>query len=61
MDRLTIDDRLDAVAEAVASQRLEGLDVDAVTIGDLERAARGEIEVADVLDGIRERISRGEV
>jgi len=61
MDRPTIAERLDAVEEAVASQRLEGLDVDSVTIAALESAARGEIEVDDVLRGIRDRIDRGEV
>lgn len=52
-------ERLAAVRDAIASQRLEGLDVDAATAADLERAARGELSVEEVLAGIRARIARG--
>lgn len=53
----TTEERLEAVADAVASQRLEGLEVEPATIADLERAARGEIDVDEVLRRIRERIA----
>lgn len=49
-----------AVANAVATQRLEGLEPDPATIADLERAARGEIEVSDVLARLRQRIAAGD-
>lgn len=53
--------RMFAVRNAVASQRLEGLEVDHRTIVDLERAARGEIDAKDVIAAIHGRISRAEI
>ncbi|WAT16207.1 hypothetical protein [Xanthomonas fragariae] len=41
-------------------QRLEGLEPDPQTIAELERAAGGEIEIADVLERLRERVAAGE-
>jgi hypothetical protein len=60
-DARTVAERLAAVRDAVASQRLEGLEVDAETVADLERAARGELDVEAVLAGIQARIARGEI
>lgn len=48
------------VANAIASQRLEGLEVDSKTITDLHRIASGEIKVADAIQNIKERVSAGE-
>ena len=53
--------RMFAARNAVASQRLEGLEVDYRTVVDLERAARGEIEPRDVIAAIHGRISRAEI
>lgn len=60
LDEREIAARREAVANAVATQRLEGLEPDPQTIAELERAARGEIEVADVLARLRERVAAGE-
>jgi hypothetical protein len=48
-----------AVANAIATQRLEGLEVDPQTVDDLNRAALGELTPADVMRRIRDRISAG--
>ncbi|WP_158251276.1 hypothetical protein [Xanthomonas populi] len=42
------------------TQRLEGLEPDPQTIAELERAAGAEIEIADVLARLRERVAAGE-
>lgn len=49
-----------ALDNAIATQRLEGLEPDAQTIADLERVVRGEIEVVDVIKRLRQRIAAGE-
>lgn len=49
-----------ALNNAVATQRLEGLEPDTQTIADLERVVRGEINVADVIARLRQRIAAGE-
>lgn len=48
-----------AVANAIATVRLEGLDVDAITTEDMYRHARGEIEWAEVLRHLHERVAAG--
>jgi hypothetical protein len=48
-----------AVANAIATVRLEGQIVDPVTAEDLYRHARGEIELEDVLRHLRERVVAG--
>lgn len=55
-----LNERRRAVVNAVASQRLEGLEPDARTVVDLERAATGELSVADVLRTLHARIAAGE-
>lgn len=45
---------------AVANQRLEGLEPDATAIAELERVVRGELTIADVIEGILARIAAGE-
>ena len=46
---------LEAVRNAIAQQRLEGLTPSADLVLDLERAARGEITVSDVIRNIAQR------
>ncbi|NEK70570.1 MAG: antitoxin VbhA family protein, partial [Xanthomonas perforans] len=53
LDAHEIGDRRRAVANAIASQRLEGLEVDAQTRAELDQVARGELEPADVIASIR--------
>jgi hypothetical protein len=53
-------ERQHAVVNAVASQRLEGLEPDPRTVADLERAAAGELDISDVLRILKERIASGE-
>lgn len=48
-----------AVANAIATVRLEGLSVDPVTTEDLDRHARGEIELGEVLRHLCERVVAG--
>jgi hypothetical protein len=50
-----------AVANALANQRLAGLEPDAQVILDLQRFARGECEINDVLKNLKARIASGEV
>lgn len=60
---LTSNDRKDrhrAVVNAVASQRLEGLEPDSRTIADLQRAADGTLSVLDVINTLRARVAAGE-
>lgn len=52
--------RQQAVSNAIATVRLEGLDVDETTVADLERFARGEIGTDEVLRHLRQRIAAGE-
>lgn len=60
LDRRELEARRAAVANAVATQRLEGLELDAVTLDELERVARGELATADVLRHLRDRVAAGE-
>lgn len=53
-------DRHRAVVNAVASQRLEGLEPDTRTIADLERAAEGTLSVLEVINTLRARVAAGE-
>lgn len=58
-DRKT-QERREAVANAVATNRLEGLEPDARTIAELEQVAAGKLDVAEVMRRARERIAAGE-
>ena len=49
------------VSNAVANQRLEGVEPDAETMEDLERFASGELEFSDVLARLKERAAHGEI
>jgi len=46
---------LEAAENAIAQQRLEGLEPSPDLISDLERVARGEITLRDVIDNIGRR------
>lgn len=60
LDEQELAARRAALDNAIATQRLEGLEPDAQTITDLERVVRGEIEVVDVITRLRQRIAAGE-
>lgn len=53
--------RQDAVANALANQRLEGLEPDAKVVLDLQRFARGEGDLNEVLNNFKARIASGEL
>lgn len=50
-----------AVANALANQRLEGLEPDANVVLDLQRFARGECDINEVLNKFKTRIASGEL
>ncbi|MFY3457783.1 hypothetical protein ACOTJD_14065 [Achromobacter xylosoxidans] len=45
---------------AVANQRLEGLEPDATTVAELERVVTGELTISDVIENVLARIAAGE-
>lgn len=49
-----------ALDNAVANQRLEGLEPDATTVAELERVVTGELTISDVIENILARIAAGE-
>ena len=53
-------ERRAAVANAVATQRLEGLEPDPRTVAELEQVAAGELDIAEVLRRLHVRIAAGE-
>lgn len=59
LDKATLRGRQRALDNAVANQRLEGLEPDAKTVEDLGRVVKGELSIADVLKSVRARISAG--
>ena len=52
--------RQQAVANAIATVRLAGLEIDSITLIDMERIARGEITTKEALTHLRQRIAAGE-
>lgn len=52
-------ERRQAVANAIASQRLEGLEPDAEVIRQLEAFAEGRLGIEAILEGFRGRIVDG--
>lgn len=53
-------ERLLAVENAIATQRLAGLEVDPQTKADLVRVARGDLTLDQLLSKIKDRINRGD-
>lgn len=51
-----IEERRRQVSNALASQRLEGIEPDEQTVEDLNRFAVGKLELADVIDRLNARI-----
>ncbi|ARP80539.1 hypothetical protein CAL12_06615 [Bordetella genomosp. 8] len=49
-----------AVENAVASQRLEDLEVDAETIADMHRIADGEVTTEEIVEKVKRRALAGE-
>lgn len=52
---------LRAVENAIAQQRIEGLEVPPDVIEQMKRAARGEIEIEDGIRNTYEKFAHGEV
>ncbi|PIT69211.1 antitoxin VbhA family protein [Bartonella tribocorum] len=50
-----------AAKNALASQRLEGLEPDPQVVAQVERYIIGELEISDIIKDYIERIKRGEV
>ncbi|WP_375673204.1 antitoxin VbhA family protein [Bartonella sp. TS82HLJMH] len=50
-----------AAENALASQRLEGLEPDPLVVAQMERVVIGELETSDVIKDLLERVNRGEV
>ncbi|WYX07927.1 hypothetical protein WJ973_25595 [Achromobacter xylosoxidans] len=59
-NQATLQELQHALDNAVANQRLEGLEPDATTIAELERVVTGELTIADVIEGALARIAAGE-
>lgn len=53
--------RREITKNELGSQRLEGLEPDEKIITDLEKWARGEVEIADLIVDFSNRVKRGEV
>jgi hypothetical protein len=52
--------RQQAVANAIATVRLAGMEIDSITLADMERIACGEITTEQALAHLRQRIDAGE-
>jgi hypothetical protein len=57
----TISHNLRAVENAVAQQRLEGLEVPPEVIEEMNRAARGEIEIEEGIRNTVRRFAHGKI
>lgn len=56
-----ISQNLEAVEDAVAQQRLEGLEVPPDVVEEMKRAARGEIEIEEGIRNTVRRFTHGKV
>ena len=56
-----IEARRTAVANAIATQRLAGLEIDAQTLADMDRYAQGEINLPEALAQLRQRVAASEL
>lgn len=54
-------ERKEIMLNALASERLEGLEPDAKAIADSERWGRGEVEIRDIIEDFTARVKRGEI
>ena len=59
--KLELKQRYEHLKNAIATQRLEGLEPDARTIEDLKCVVRGEIDIEEARAQVYERIKRGEL
>lgn len=59
-NQATLRDLQRGLDNAVANQRLEGLEPDPKTVAELRRVVEGELTIAEVLQSVRARISAGE-
>lgn len=59
-NQATLRDLQRGLDNAVANQRLEGLEPDAKTVAELRRVVAGELTIAELLQSVRARISAGE-
>lgn len=59
-NQATLRDLQRGLDNAVANQRLEGLEPDAKTVAELRRVVEGELTIAEVLQSVRARIAAGE-
>jgi hypothetical protein len=55
------EERKEIMENALASERLEGLEPDAKTIADSEKWTQGEMELCDIIDDLTARVKRGEI
>ena len=56
-----IEARRTAVANAIATQRLAGIEINAQTPADMDRYAQGEINLPEVLAQLRQRVAASEL
>jgi Antitoxin VbhA len=56
-----INHNLRVVENAIAQQRLEGLEPSSILVADLERVARGEISVQEVIKNLNQRFPHARV
>lgn len=56
-----IEQRRRDVQDALASQRLEGLEPDAQTLRQMQQYVEGQIELADIVAAFARRVANGEV
>lgn len=59
-NQATLQELQHALDNAVANQRLEGLEPDATTISELECVVAGELMISDVIEGVLARVAADE-
>ncbi|MCK9510737.1 MAG: hypothetical protein M0R28_05875 [Pigmentiphaga sp.] len=52
--------RQEAVNNTIATQRLEGYEIDGTTLDEMQRYARGEASVTELITTLQQRLERGE-
>ena len=61
LDEREVAARRQALANALANQRLEGLEPDQQVLVEMERVVVGELDISDVIRDFIGRVTRGEV